>query len=183
MMRIFGPYKKRSRSASMQLSINAIVILVMAMAVLGLGLGLIRGVLGSGKDKLMGSLESMDLSEKATSDSPITNINNIELKRNKENQVAIGFYNKDSSNCAYGAEVNMTCSGGLNWSEPPQVLDVDVDQGESKKLGGIFKTEAPAKSYPCKIEVVCNTENSEGDKVDEPPNVVESASTFVKVTA
>jgi hypothetical protein len=43
-MKLFGPYKKRSRTASMQLSINAIVILVMAIAILGLGLGIIRKI-------------------------------------------------------------------------------------------------------------------------------------------
>ncbi|MGM5481214.1 MAG: hypothetical protein ACQESE_02265 [Nanobdellota archaeon] len=171
MMRIFGPYKKRSRSASMQLSINAIVILVMAMAVLGLGLGLIRGVLGSGKDKLLGSLESMDLSEQATAEKPIANINNIKLKRNKETPVAVSFYNKQSSECTDGAQLNITCSGDFEWSDSPQVLDVDVEQGESKKVGGIFITESPARNYPCKIEIICGDES------------VESESAFIEVTA
>ncbi|MGM5480541.1 MAG: hypothetical protein ACQESC_03715 [Nanobdellota archaeon] len=179
MTKLFGPYKKRSRSASMQLSINAIVILVMAMAVLGLGLGLIRGVLGSGKDKLMGSLESMDLTEQATADKPITNINGLEIKRNKENTVAVGFYNKDTPGCSDGARLNITCSGGLNWTETPTVLDVNVEQGEGKKVGGIFITEAPAKSYPCKVQIFCEDDDNDDDEMV----LAESESAFIKVTS
>ena len=134
----------------MQLSINAIVILVMAMAVLGLGLGLIRGVLGSGKDKLMGSLEAMDLSEQATAEKPIANINNIKVKRNQENTLAVSFYNKQSSKCAqgFGARLNITCAGDtFNWTSSER-LPVVVDQGTAKNVGGIFRTEAPAARCP-----------------------------------
>ena len=173
---LFGPRSKGNRSASMQLSINAIVILVMAMAVLGLGLGLIRGVLGSGKDKLLGSLDSMDLTEQATAQKPITNINSIKMKRNSENTVAIGFYNKDTTACATGAQLNITCEG-LEWTEgTPTVLDVNVAQGEAKKLGGIFTTNAAAKNYPCKIEVQCVDEDGTSE-------IAESESAFVQITA
>ncbi|MFW6378451.1 MAG: hypothetical protein ACOCZV_00345 [Nanoarchaeota archaeon] len=180
MMRIFGPYKKRSRSASMQLSINAIVILVMAMAVLGLGLGLIRGVLGSGKDKLMSSLESMDLSEQATAEKPIANINNIQIKRNQENTLAVSFYNKESSSCSSGsgARLNISCAGGeFNWTSSER-LPVVVDQGVSKNVGGIFKTEAPAKNYACTVTIECDKDNNGEEWKD-----VASESAFIEVTA
>ena len=179
MMRIFGPYNKRSRSASMQLSINAIVILVMAMAVLGLGLGLIRGVLGSGKDKLMGSLESMDLSEQATAEKPIANINNIKVKRNEENTLAVSFYNKQSDACSQGARLNISCAGDeFSWTSVER-LPVSVPQGTAKNVGGIFKTEAPSKNYACRIIIECNSGTFENPTWNA--EITESA--FIKVTA
>lgn len=175
-MKIFGPYKKRNKSASMQLSINAIVILVMAMAVLGLGLGLIRGVLGSGKDKLLGSLESMDLTEQATSEKPLTNINNIKVQRNKENTLGVGFYNADEPACATpGARLNITCNG-LNWTQVTG-LEVEVDQGEAKTVGAIFETGASAGNYACKVQVFCYDAGNEIDVL------AESESAFIEVTA
>lgn len=171
-MKLFGPYKKRSTSASMQLSINAIVILVMAMAVLGLGLGLIRGVLGSGKDKLLSSLEGMDLTTPATAEQPLTNIDNIQIKRNKENTLAVGFYNADNSQCTDpGARLNLTCTN-LNWTEVTD-LEVSVDQGESKKVGAILETDALAGNYACKVQIFCG----EGENEE----IAESESVFVEV--
>ena len=178
MTKLFGPYKKRSRTASMQLSINAIVILVMAMAVLGLGLGLIRGVLGSGKDKLMGSLEEMDLTEPATAEKPITNINSVELKYNKENEFVIGFYNAQFDGCEDEAKVNLTCSNeDLELTQDPIVLK--VQQGESRKLGSIITPIAvdPAKkTYGCTVSVQCK-KDVEGSTWED----VTSESAFIKV--
>lgn len=178
MMRIFGPYKKRSRSASMQLSINAIVILVMAMAVLGLGLTLIRGVLGSGKEKLLSSVEGMDLKKTATAEKPVQNIKNIKIKRNQENTLAVSFYNKQSSDCARdkGARLNITCSGeNFNWTRMDS-LPVTVDQGTAKNVGGIFSTEAPAKSYQCMVVIECDgSDDNWEEKV--------TRSTFIEVIA
>lgn len=186
-MKLFGPYKKSSRTASMQLSINAIVILVMAMAVLGIGLGLIRGVLGSGKDKLMGSLEAMDLSEPATAEKPLTNINNLKVTRNKENTLGVGFYNAQNT-CSgfdqsgaiqYSAYLNMSCSKNgvpVVW-DTFDYLPVDVGQGESKTIGAIVKTQAAAGNYACKIEIRCGNDNN------GVPIVAESSSAFVQIIA
>lgn len=159
MTKLFGPYNKRNRTASMQLSINAIVILVMAMAVLGLGLGLIRGVLGSGKDKLMSSLQEMDLTEPATAEKPITNINNIELKNNKDNEFIIGFYNADYPGCDVKARLNVSCSGATLGQSP---IELKVSSGESKKLGSIIKPTGLSGTLGCTIAVDCyNEENDE----------------------
>lgn len=184
MRSIFSRGKKYSRSGSMQLSINAIVILVMAMAVLGIGLGLIRGVLSSGKDKLTDALEGMDLSEQATSEKVIANINNLELSRNKENTVAVSFYNAETSACAAtGAILDIDCNvpneedcqseNSCMWSEPPVTLSVEVNEGEAKIVGGIFKTGVPAGNYACKIKILC------GDA--EPYQTAASESAFIKV--
>lgn len=158
MTKLFGPYKKRSRTASMQLSINAIVILVMAMAVLGLGLGLIRGVLGSGKDKLMGSLQEMDLTEPATSEKPITNINDVRFKNNKENEFVIGFYNADYAGCADAARVNVSCLTSANVAVPmaQSQIVLKVPVGESKKLGSIITPATTPATYGCTIKVECD---------------------------
>ena len=171
-MKLFGPYKKRSRSASMQLSINAIVILVMAMAVLGLGLGLIRGVLGQGKAKLTKAVAGMDISEQATSEKPIANADTISIKPGKSTPVAVSFYNTgyDCSGDSNAAELVLSCkyngttydsntAGTDNgfWLEG-NVLSVDAPQGEATKLAGIFKVKGvPATTYPCKVKVKCGT--------------------------
>jgi len=178
-MKLFGPYKKRSRSASMQLSINAIVILVMAMAVLGIGLGLIRGVLGKGKNKLSDSLDAMDLSEPASSEKPLTNINNLKIKRNSEEAIKIGFYNADND-CSgdNGATLNITCvrhGVSLNWDDF-SIIPTDIGQGESKSIGAIVKTGADAGIYPCNIKVFCGSDNNG-------PILAESASTTIEITS
>ena len=183
-MKIFGPYKKRSRSASMQLSINAIVILVMAMAVLGLGLGLIRGVLGKGKDKLSNSLDAMDLSEPATAEKQITNINNLKIQRNKENTVAVGFYNAQNTcagsdnNNILSAYLNITCvkNGAPVVWDVFDYLPVDVGQGESKTVGAIVKTQVAAGNYPCSVTIYCGVD-SNGERI---PAASESA--FIQIT-
>ncbi len=178
-MKLFGPYKKRSRSASMQLSINAIVILVMAMAVLGIGLGLIRGVLGKGKEKLTNAVEAMDLSEPATAEKPLTNINNLKIRRNTEETLAIGFYNTDHTACGInGSILNISCTRHnhpLNWTFF-DTLPFKVGQGESKKLGATVKTLASTGKYLCNIEVYCGKSNGV-------PIVVESASAALEVTS
>lgn len=183
-MKIFGPYKKRSRTASMQLSINAIVILVMAMAVLGIGLGLIRGVLGSGKDKLMNSLESMDLSEPATAEKPLTNINNLKIKRNSEETVAIGFYNSEYDCKNNPAQLNISCKEKDTTKDMWEIFDtlaVPIGEGESKTVGAIAKTAQPAGNYACTVIVSCGTTKDENNV--EIPNIAASESAFIKIIA
>ena len=115
--------------------------------------GCVEQQLSSGKDDLKDSLASMDLSEKATSDSPITNVNNIELMRDKENQVAISFYNKGTEACEDGARLDISCPG-LEWSEASS-SPVDVDRGSAETLGGIYSTDGRANEYACKVSVEC----------------------------
>lgn len=180
MTKLFGPYKKRSRTASMQLSINAIVILVMAMAVLGLGLGLIRGVLGSGKDKLMNSLEGMDLSEQATSEKPIANADTIKLKRGKESAIAISYYST-TAECET-ATMAISCygdDGTVNdeFFSSKTLIPSDLSAGEATKLGGLFtvsSTVSPGK-VGCRVVVNC-ADDDNTEKLD-------SHSTFIEVQA
>ncbi|MDD3175207.1 MAG: hypothetical protein PHU51_01910 [Candidatus Nanoarchaeia archaeon] len=169
MVKLFGRYKQRRRSASMELSVNAIVILVMAMAVLGIGLGLIRGVLNSGKEKLTKSLDGMDLTEDATAERPITNINNIELKKNKDNEMVIGFYNKET-NCVGGFSFGLSCNGINATDLSVDPITIKVNEGEFKKLGAIVTPTASSGSYGCSINIMCGT------------TPVTSESAFVKIT-
>jgi len=184
-MKLFGSYKKRSRSASLQLSINAIVILVMAMAVLGLGFGLIRGVFSTRTAKLSNSLTVVELLEPATAEKPLTNIDNLEIQRNKENTISIGFYNAQSTcsgsneNGVLSAYLNLSCvkkGDNLIW-DVFDYLPVDVGQGESKTIGAIVKTNATAGSYPCLVTVYCG-KDADGNKI-----VAASAAAFMQVTS
>lgn len=189
MMKIFGPYKKRSRTASMQLSINAIVILVMAMAVLGLGLGLIRGVLGGGSAKLKDAIGSVDLSETATAEKPIANADGIRLKLGKENTVAISFYNTDGQYCPTAAKLNISCQNkdglllsGTDFWETENVLTVEATRGTATKLGAIYTTNTNVSTgtYPCKVQIMCGDPNADPSV---PFEAVRTYSAFIEVTA
>ncbi len=192
-MKIFGPYKKTSRSASMQLSINAIVILVMAMAVLGLGLGIIKGIRGKA-DKFLDF--NIDLSEDASAAKPISNLNEeLSWKAGKENQVAIGFYNSGSTQCADdGAWAFIDC-GDL----PTISTDEDttmpsekafsiiqrptrVKLGEPGKLLSKITPDSTLKrgSYACSFQVYCGGEKGSPSEDQEP---VEEMPIFINLVA
>lgn len=187
-MKLFGPYKKKTRSASMQLSINAIVILVMAMAVLGLGLGIIKGIRGKA-DKFLDF--NIDLAEDASAAKPIANINDeLSWKAGKENQVGIGFYNSGSTDCSDdGAWVFVDCGdlptiGGAD-SEATTMSSQDafsivqratrVKLGEPGKLLSKINPDSKIKrgSYACSFQVYCGGETgvpADGqDPVEEKP--------------
>ncbi len=177
-MKLFGGYRKRSRKASLQLSINAIVILVMAMAVLGIGLTLIRGVLGQGKDKLQKAISDFDISEKATSENPLTGINSLSVKSGKESIIAVNFYNKGYDKCAVdsGAKLELDCkvkddSDSQDFWESQDLIEIPVNVGESANLGGIFVTKQKAGTYICKVQVKCGSDT------------VVTQSAFLKVTS
>jgi len=180
MTKLFGSYSKRNRKASLQLSINAIVILVMAMAVLGLGLGLIRGVLGSGKDKLMNSLEGMDISEQATSENVITNVNNIKLKRGTETTVAVSYYGHSGCTDAF---MNITCFEGSGSDVSPSTTffadtltaPIPLTTGKPTTLGSILTVNSSVTTgkHLCKVDIVCADE--------ENSDVLDSKSIFVSV--
>ncbi|MGE0792769.1 MAG: hypothetical protein AB7V77_01155 [Candidatus Woesearchaeota archaeon] len=169
MNKLFGNYKKRNRSASMELSVNAIVILVMAMAVLGIGIVLIKGVLGSGKDKLMGALENFDLSEDASAEKPFTNIGNLQFRNNKENILMVGFYNSDLE-CDTGEniELNLICKDAEGTIADIDVASVGIDipQGESGKIGALITPNDLQlnKNYACSIIAQCEDTTTEKDE-------------------
>ncbi len=165
-MKLFGGYRKRSRKASLQLSINAIVILVMAMAVLGIGLTLIRGVLDQGKNKLIGIIGNMDISEKATSENPLTGINSLTVKSGKEVYIAANFYNNGHEECAVdpGAKLLIECktSDGetQDFWDSASILEIPVPVGGSTNIGGVFVTKQKTGIYPCKFKVVCGDDDN-----------------------
>lgn len=179
MTKLFGPYKKSNRKASMQLSINAIVILVMAMAVLGLGLGLIRGVLTTGKDKLLGSLEGMDLSEQATSEKTIANVGAVKFKRNGENGIAISYYNVNSA-CSEG-QLDIQCykEGKVveTFFSEKDILPTKFKSGESTNVVGLFTLGEGIETgtHACKFSVVCTAGSQDvvGKSIDEVSQFVE----------
>ena len=144
----------------MQLSINAIVILVMAMAVLGIGLGLIRGVLGSGKDKLLSSLENVDLSQEATAEEPLTDFQSLGskgLKLAKDNEVIVGYYN---NNYCSGEDSNVFINCGSTVSISNKPLPIGVSVGSSGKLAALVAPNASVGSgtKACKVEVYCSSQ-------------------------
>ena len=161
-MKLFESNKKRSRTASMQLSINTIVILVMAMAVLGLGLGIIKGI----KNKSNTFLDfDVDFAGTASASEKIVNVDEtLVLRRNKENQMGISFYNDGRlPECqSEGALIRLDCNG----------LDVEyiqmgtkVDAGEEGKILAKITPlpeDATITSYPCSFQVVCG-DFSDGD--------------------
>ncbi len=86
-----------NKKGDLSLSVNTIVIIVLAITLLGLGLTFIQSLVGGATEELGGFIEDVDLTEKPTSSNPLVVQSEIEIKRNAEKKLNIGFYNKGAS--------------------------------------------------------------------------------------
>ncbi|MFP4523598.1 MAG: hypothetical protein ACOCQQ_02075 [Candidatus Nanoarchaeia archaeon] len=171
-MKIFDTKGRSDRSGSMQLSINAIVILVLAMAVLGLGLGIVKGVRNK-SDEFLGF--DVDLAEDATSTQRIANLDEeLVLKKGKENQLGISFYNAEDGHCeSEGAKIALNCEEVDSVEDPFEYIQIatKIKQGESGKLLAkiIPNSDLGFGSYACTFQVYCDEEYDEDKIVEEQP--------------
>src|SRR3989344_5275051 len=90
-MKIFNNSKK----ADLNLSVQAIVILIFAVIMLGLGLGLINFIFGAAREKVGGALGAAQLTNPPSADDPLSIERNINIQFKGEQQVQIGYYNKN----------------------------------------------------------------------------------------
>ena len=86
-----------SRKASLDLSVNSIVVMVIAFVVLGLILSFTRGIFSFGQGQLSQIVNVVDLTEKPTSENPITPRSFTLSPGQPGKQTPMGFYNTGST--------------------------------------------------------------------------------------
>ncbi|PIN76190.1 hypothetical protein COV17_03090 [Candidatus Woesearchaeota archaeon CG10_big_fil_rev_8_21_14_0_10_36_11] len=98
-----------NKKGSLSLSITAIVVIVIAFVVLGLSLSLTRTIFKGAEDKLPEAFAVTQLEAEPTSANPITIQQTIEISRNDEKTMSVGFYNKDTNTATAAAFVVTEC--------------------------------------------------------------------------
>ena len=83
-----------NKRATLSISIGAIVVIVIAFVVLGLGLTLTKTIFGGAKEKIPEIFAITKLGQEPTAETPLTVPDAIDIKRNKEKELEVGFYNK-----------------------------------------------------------------------------------------
>lgn len=167
MMKFFS-----NKKAAVGLSINAIVVIVIAFVVLGLGLTLTRTIFKAAESKVPEAISLTDLESKPTSENPLTLQNQIEIKRNSEKTLNIGYYNKDiQSHNDVSVEILDCVSGaGHSGNLTPELLGIDQDVGpsESKAYKVILQENGlPSGRYICEVAAVeFNEEGTEYQKLE-----------------
>jgi len=84
----------KSKNAALELSINAIIILILAITMLGLGLTFTRGLFKSASSKMFQAVEGTSLKNPADAEHPVTIDEQLQLKRNAQERLEVGFYNR-----------------------------------------------------------------------------------------
>ncbi len=173
-----------NRKASLSLSITAIVVIVIAFVVLGLGLSLTRQIFKGAEQKLPQALALTELEAEPTASNPITLQQQVEIGRNKEKTMSIGYYNRNP-NTATGATFHINeCLNRKGVPVPtdkiPSIASGKQDVGPSASIAySIIATEngLEAGTYICTM-VVCN---KEGESCQQP--VYETKQFFMQVIA
>ena len=86
-----------SKKAALSISIEAIVIIVIAFVVLGLGLTLTKTIFFGAQEMLPGVFDLTKLEQQPTSENPLIFSKTVEITRNKQKTMDVGYYNKDIS--------------------------------------------------------------------------------------
>ena len=87
--------RRWNKKATLAISIGAIVIIVIAFVVLGLGLVLTKTIFGGAKEKIPEIFAITKLGQEPTAETPLTVPDAIDIKRNSEKELEIGYYNKE----------------------------------------------------------------------------------------
>ena len=171
------------KKGSLSLSITAIVVIVIAFVVLGLGLSLTRTIFKGASDKLPEAFAVTQLDAEPTSENPITISKTVEIARNSEKTMSVGFYNSDT-NKAKSAEFSVTeCldkskTAVLESSRPGMAsIKQDLSANTAKGFSLILSENGLAPgTYICTL-AVCN----DGDCVTTP--AYEEKQFFLTVTS
>ncbi|MBR9682998.1 hypothetical protein GOV03_00470 [Candidatus Woesearchaeota archaeon] len=170
-----------NKKGSLSLSITAIVVIVIAFVVLGLGLSLTRTIFKGAQDKLPEAFAVTQLESEPTSENPITISQTVEITRNDEKTMSVGFYNKDTSTATGSTFAVTECldkEKNLVLEEnKPDMASISQDVAANTATGfSIILTEkglAPG-TFICTL-AVCNM-----DDCTEP---YDSKQFFLKVTS
>lgn len=161
-----------NKRGDLSLSITAIVVIVIAFVVLGLGLSLTRTIFKGAQEKLPEAFAVTQLEAEPTSENPITITQTVEIARNKQKTMKIGYYNRNQ-NTATNAKFTITkCSDSLDQEvasdKLPRIASPAENVGPSSSVGySLIFTEQglTAGTYICTIAVcdagACSTSSYE----------------------
>lgn len=127
------------------------------MVLLAIVISSFTGLLGVGKDKLLLSLSFVESTEKATSGDVIAGGDAFSFSRNKNQIVAVSFFNSGFQDCDELSHLMIYCPDirfDFDWVELP------VSVGTEKTLGMIIKIapSVPRRNYVCSLKVRCGSD-------------------------
>lgn len=159
-----------NKKGTLALSITAIVVIVIAFVVLGLGLSLTRTIFKGAEEKLPEAFAVTKLEAEPTAANPITISQTIEIGRNDEKTMTVGFYNRDINTADDATFVIDSCLDVLDDEKPimksiPQNVGANTATGYSVKLtenglapGTYICTLAVCKNDDCETQEPYETE-------------------------
>jgi len=147
-----------NKKASLSLSITAIVVIVIAFVVLGLGLTLTKTIFKGAEAKLPEAFALTQLEAEPTSENPITLQRTIDVERNEQKLMNVGFYNSNFNSADNAVFQIVNCLGENIEDKLPQVESIPQTVGPSEAAGyqiKIIENGMPADTYICQM-AVCN---------------------------
>lgn len=148
-----------NKKAALNLSINAIVVLIIAIVFLGLALTFTRNILTSSGEKLLSGIDSVDISNPADANHPITYDGQFEVKRGSKKTMKISFYNTDSSLVTATPDFG-ACVGDGTGTPEIQALSTDVQGNSESRFQAIIRAgELDPGDYVCQL-VIKNSANA-----------------------
>lgn len=170
------------KKGSLELSITAIVVIVIAFVVLGLGLSLTRLIFKGAEQKLPEAFAVTQLEAEPTSQNPITISQTIEIGRNGEKTMTVGFYNKRINTAEESTLVITRCLDKTQTEvaeNKPYMASISQKVPSNTASGfSVILTEnglVPG-TYICTL-AVCNNQDCIGD------NLYEEKQFFLTVTS
>lgn len=161
-----------SKKGSLNLSIEAIVIIVVAFVVLGLGLTLTRTIFKGAEQKLPEAFAVTQLEATPTAENPITISQSIEIGRNSEKTMDVGFYNQDTNSAKAATFAITSCLDKAKKSvtEKPEMASISQDVPANTAMGfSVILTEkglAPG-TYICTLAICDSADCSTVEKTYE----------------
>ncbi|MBN2458494.1 hypothetical protein JXB31_05175 [Candidatus Woesearchaeota archaeon] len=162
---------KTAKKASLSLSVNAIVVFVLAFAMLGVGLFFTNML----REKISGAGDIMDpedLQVKPTSDRPLTIPTQVDVKKNKDKTISIGYFNRNNEG-AIDAKIGiLDCLDTDGLSTDPNTPEIvstaqDVSASELAVYNVIIKgTNLDTGTYVCTIAAYYGSDN-----INDPTNL------------
>lgn len=174
-----------NKKGDLSLSITAIVVIVIAFVVLGLGLSLTRTIFKGAEQKLPEAFAVTQLEAEPTSQNPITIQDTVEIDRNKQKTLKIGYYNRQAKTAenAQFTLINCLNNAGQDATPLPSVASPveTVSASDAKGFSLIIKeNKLEAGTYICTIGVCKNTGVNTDCTGD---NLYESKQFFLQVIA
>ena len=149
-----------NKKGDLSLSITAIVVIVIAFVVLGLGLTLTRTIFKGAQDKLPEAFDLTKLEAVPTSENPITIGQRVEIGRNKQKTLQIGFYNRNQNTATNAKFTVSRCLDSTDQpvanDKLPKIASTSENVGPSSAVGYslIFNEQGlAAGTYICTIAV------------------------------